>query len=149
MIHMSCQQCCIAQPWCSFQNTRGLFLCLASVSLFSWKPSCHLYKAAQFCLYIQCMDNLTFLSISLFLLSSLPHSLLVFAPFLCPSVCLSVCVLCPPLPPLLSTQGGTFIKSPCMVVGLSVKEIHYQENALLYMFTKFFKKMFFIIFMQT
>ena len=38
---------------------------------------------------------------------------------------------------LSNTQGGTFINLPCMVVGLSVKEIHYQEKALLYMLTKF------------
>ena len=47
---------------------------------------------------------------------------------------------------LSNTQGGTFINLPCMVVGLSVKEIHYQENALLYMLTKFLKNVFHYIY---
>ena len=47
---------------------------------------------------------------------------------------------------LSNTQGGTFINFPCMVVGLSVKEIHYQENALLYVLTKFLKNVFHYIY---
>ena len=46
-----------------------------------------------------------------------------------------------PSPPS-NTQGGTFRNLPCMVVDLSVKEIHYQKNTLLYMLTKFFKNVF-------
>lgn len=47
---------------------------------------------------------------------------------------------------LCSPQGGTLINLPCMVVGLSVKEIHYQDNALLYMLTKFLKSVFHYIY---
>lgn len=43
-------------------------------------------------------------------------------------------------------QGGTFINLPCMVLDLSVKEIHYKENALLYMLTKFLKNVFHYIY---
>lgn len=45
-----------------------------------------------------------------------------------------------------STEEYTFLSLPCMVVGLSVKEIHYQDNALLCMLSKFFKNVFHYIY---